>query len=169
MSYQIPKTSPDQQQAHICVNELYKRVNQSLQGWGKHDHVCYDVFQPVVQMELAIVEEVANGNNIHREQAVWKLLRKGIAKLEPSFLDFNPDVMQALQQLRYTNQWPHKVPVPPECRAYVALRFIYVSKTKNSTQVATFLDVPIRTFYKIRSRAIREIVQRLLAWNNTAR
>lgn len=179
MSDQIGKTSPDQQQAHICVNELYKRLNKSLQRWGKYSHASYPVFQPIVELKLKIVEKRAEKEarleankvdcqrdviEIDHQKAVWSLLREAIIGLEPSLLKFERRIMLALQQLPQTGQWPQNVTIPPECWGYLVLSFAYVWKTKNTREVARLLGIPKASMRTIRTDALREVVQRLQAW-----
>lgn len=174
-----PKPPRPLPQTHISVSELYKPVSQSLQRWGRYDDACYDVFQPVVDVNLKIVEKHAQElvelemnkvdyhrdvTDLDRQKAVWSLLNKGVQGLEPSWFNFDPRITSALQTVRETGEWPQNLPVPLECRGYVALMLIYVKNTKTSSEAEKVLDVPKRTFCKIRKRAIREIVHRLLAW-----
>lgn len=174
-----PSTRTDSLPAHFSIEELYEQMNKSLQRWGRSSDSCYHVFQPIVEMNLAIVEQWAKklvrleeekiGSQrdvieLDHQEAVWSLSRKVIQGLEPSLIDFERPVVQALQQLSQTGQWPKNVAIPPECRSYVALSLIYIWKSKSSKEVARLFGMPKRSFYQFRANAIHKVVKRLQAW-----
>ena len=181
MSYEmrsVSLTTPEEQ-THIRVEQLYPRVNKSLQQWGRYSHACYRVFQEIVELKLKIVEKRAEKEvrleghkvdcqrevmDLDRQKAVWSLLREAIIGLEPSLLKFDRRIMLALQQLPQTGQWPQNVTIPPECWGYLVVSFAYVWKTKNTREVARLLGIPKASMRTIRTDAVREVVQRLQAW-----
>jgi hypothetical protein len=162
--------------AHLREADLFAAVDLALRRWGRHRWPNWEVFRPVVDLGLRLIDAEAlravQAEGVPRDismedrcRAAWAVIGRAIESLRPPHLE--PPVEAALQGLPGT-PWPGSVPVPFELQEYLVLAGLYV--WRHSVEgVAEVLRVAQRTVANVRRRAVRVVAGRIGGWERAAR
>ena len=162
--------------ADVRDGDTFFAVDLALRRWGHHRWPNWEVFRPVVDLGLRLIDAEAmravQAEGVPRDttvedrcRAAWTVVRQGIESLRPHHLE--PSVEEVLRALPGI-PWPGSVPIPFELEEYLVLAGEYVWRYPVEI-VAQLLRVEERTVANVRRRAVKVVADRIEGWERSAR